>query len=399
MAGWEGFGCPQPSAMAKGGAPAAAALPAAATGGAGAHVPGAARGAGPGLADLARRSQELVDQQLELLDRVGRDQADPRLPGRLLQVDRLVVRARRNAHNLIVLAGGEPSRRWEGLAPLGEVAAVAVQDNPDAPRVDLEVADGLLVPGAASDDLANLLAELVDNATAFSAPETRVRVRGQEVGSGYVLEVEDQGLGMTDGELEAVNRRLAGDPAAGGDPEQGLGAWVAGRLAERHAIRVQLRRSPYGGVTALVFLPERLVVASEEPGPDAAGGPEPPEVPPARDQPPDAALVARMPTRRYVPQVPGDGQPAQAGPARQPRPRPGSRLGRRRPARRPRGPPRPLARAGPEHADQVPLGAGARPRRRRPRPARRPRRRRRPLGLTTPRRGRSSSSRPSCGGL
>jgi signal transduction histidine kinase len=298
-----------PSAMAKGGAPAAAALPGAATGGAGAQaLPGAARGAGPGLADLARRSQELVDQQLELLDRVGRDQADPRLPGRLLQVDRLAVRARRNAHNLIVLAGGEPSRRWEGLAPLGEVAAVAVQDNPDASRVDLEVADDLLVPGAASDDLANLLAELVDNATAFSAPETRGRVGGQEVGSGYVLEVEDQGLGMTDGELEAVNRRLAGDPAAGGDPEQGLGAWVAGRLAERHGIRVQLRRSPYGGVTALVFLPERLVVASEEPGPDAAGGPEPPEVPPARDQPPDAALVARMPTRRYVPQVPGDGQ-------------------------------------------------------------------------------------------
>ena len=190
------------------------------------------------------------------------------------------------------------------------MAAVAVQDNPDAPRVDLEVADSLLVPGAASDDLANLLAELVDNATAFSAPETRVRVGGQEVGSGYVLEVEDQGLGMTDGELEAVNRRLAGDPAAGGDPEQGLGAWVAGRLAERHGIRVQLRRSPYGGVTALVFLPERLVVASEEPGPDANGDPATPptEAPPASDQPQDAALVARMPTRRYVPQVPGNGQ-------------------------------------------------------------------------------------------
>ena len=119
--------------------------------------------------------------------------------------------------------------------PLGEVAAVAVQDNPDAHRVDLEVADGLCCAGAATDDLANLLAELVDNATAFSAPETRVRVGGQEVGSGYVLEVEDQGLGMTDGELEAVNRRLAGDPAAGGDPEQGLGAWVAGRLASATA--------------------------------------------------------------------------------------------------------------------------------------------------------------------
>jgi signal transduction histidine kinase len=277
---------------------------------------------GPGLADLARRSQELVDQQLELLDRVGRDQADPRLPGRLLQVDRLAVRARRNAHNLIVLAGGEPSRRWEGLAPLAEVAAVAVQDNPDAPRVGLEIAGDLLVPASAAGDLANLLAELVDNATSFSTPETSVRVGGQKVGSGYVLEVEDQGLGMTDGELEAVNRRLAGGPAAGGDLEQGLGTWVVGRLAERHGVRVQLRRSPYGGVTALVFLPERLVVASGEPGPGAPGGdparpaahrggPGGPAGPgsarPEGDRAGDAAL-ARMPTRRYVPQVPEDGR-------------------------------------------------------------------------------------------
>lgn len=203
--------------------------------------------AGPGLADLARRSQDLVDQQLELLDQVSRDQGDPKLPGRLLQVDRLAVRARRNAHNLIVLAGGEPARHWDGPAPLGEVAALAVSDNPDAARVDLDVAGDLLVAGPAAEDLANLLAELVDNATAFSAPETRVRVGGQEVGSGYVLEVEDRGLGMTDGELETVNRRLAGDPAAGDDLEQRLGAWVAGRLARRHDVRVQLRRSPYGG--------------------------------------------------------------------------------------------------------------------------------------------------------
>ena len=226
--------------------------------------------AGPGLADLARRSQDLVDQQLELLDQVSRDQGDPKLPGRLLQVDRLAVRARRNAHNLIVLAGGEPARHWDGPAPLGEVAALAVSDNPDAARVDLDVAGDLLVPGPAADDLANLLAELVDNATAFSAPETRVRVGGQEVGSGYVLEVEDRGLGMTDGELEAVNRRLTGDPvlgsAGGDDLEQRLGAWVAGRLARRHQVKVQLRRSPYGGVKALVFLPEALVTEAEPAG-------------------------------------------------------------------------------------------------------------------------------------
>ena len=242
--------------------------------GTGSHAEG-----GLGLADLARRSQDLVDQQLELLDQVARDQGDPKLPGRLLQVDRLAVRARRNAHNLIVLAGGEPSGHWDGPAPLAEVVALAVSDNPDAARIDLDVAGDLLVQGPAAEDLANLLAELVDNATAFSAPETRVRVGGQEVGSGYVLEVEDRGLGMTDGELEAVNRRLTGDPvlgsAGGDDLEQRLGAWVAGRLARRHQVKVQLRRSPYGGVKALVFLPEALVTEAAPAGggtPAADGG-------------------------------------------------------------------------------------------------------------------------------
>ena len=262
--------------------------------------------AGPGLADLARRSQDLVDQQLQLLDQAGRDQGDPKLPGRLLQLDRLAVRARRNAHNLVVLAGGEPARHWDGPAPLAEVAAVAVRDNPDAARVDLDVAGDLVVPGPAADDLASLLAELVDNATAFSTPETRVRVGGQEVGSGYVLEVEDRGLGMTDGELEAVNRRLAGDPAAGEDLDQRLGTWVAGRLARRHDVRVQLRRSAYGGVTALVFLPEALVQAAEPAAPDGPGAP-PPAVGPGGD-----AALASLPLRRYVTQVPDQSLPKRA---------------------------------------------------------------------------------------
>jgi hypothetical protein len=251
-------------------------------------------------------SQDLVDQQLQLLEQAGRDQADPKLPGRLLQLDRLAVRARRNAHNLIVLAGGEPARHWDGPAPLADVAAVAVRDNPDATRVDLDVAGALLVPARAADDLASLLAELVDNATSFSAPETRVRVGGQEVGSGYVLEVEDRGLGMTDGELEAVNRRLSGDPAAGADLDQRLGAWVAGRLARRHDVRVQLRRSAYGGVTALVFLPEPLVVAAEPAPPAGQDAP-----PPAAGQGEDATL-ARLPLRRYVTQVPDQPLPKRA---------------------------------------------------------------------------------------
>jgi Nitrate and nitrite sensing/Histidine kinase-, DNA gyrase B-, and HSP90-like ATPase len=267
----------------------------------------------PALLDLARRNQALVDEQRSLLVEATRNRADPKLPGKLLQLDRLVGHARRNAYNLIVLAGGEPSHRWERPTPLTEVARAAVRDNRDAARVDVQLADDRLVVGDAADDLAGLLAELVDNATAFSEPETRVRVSGQATGSGYVLEVEDRGLGMTDEELEEVNRRLSGRQVANGDLRQRFGTWVIGLLADRHDLKVRLRRSARGGVTALVFLPERLLV-----GPGAPRGerPAPTEAAPADAAPEDAApepagpepgqpAMTRLPTRRYLTHVPG----------------------------------------------------------------------------------------------
>jgi Nitrate and nitrite sensing/Histidine kinase-, DNA gyrase B-, and HSP90-like ATPase len=260
----------------------------------------------PALLDLARRSQALVDEQRTLLVEASRNRTDPKLPGKLLQLDRLVGHARRNAYNLIVLAGGEPSRRWQRPTPLTEVARAAVRDNRDAARVDLQLADDRLVAGAAADDLAGLLAELVDNATAFSEPETRVRVSGQATGSGYVLEVEDRGLGMTDQELQEVNARLAGRQSADGDLRQRFGTWVVGRLADRHHVRVRLRRSADGGVTALVFLPEALLV-----GPAAARG-ERPAAPDAAGSEQagtgtDRPAMARLPARRYLGHVPGAG--------------------------------------------------------------------------------------------
>jgi Histidine kinase-, DNA gyrase B-, and HSP90-like ATPase len=256
----------------------------------------------PGLAALARRGQELLDQQLELLGQAGGDQAGPGLAGRLPQIDRLALLARRNAHLLAVLAGGEPDRRWSGPAALVEVVAAAVGDHPEASRVDQLVADDRLLPGAAADDLANLLAELVDNAVAFSAPETRVRISGQRIGSGYVLEVEDRGLGMTDGELGEVNRVLGGGPVGTG---QRVGAWVAGRLAERHDVKVQLRRSAAGGVTALVCLPEGLALArpAATPGPGPSRGGRQP----ATEK---GGRLERLPLRRYLTGLPGGtGQP------------------------------------------------------------------------------------------
>jgi len=272
----------------------------------------------PALLDLARRNQALVDEQRTLLVEATRNRTDPKLPGKLLQLDRLVGHARRNAYNLIVLAGGEPSHRWERPTPLTEVARAAVRDNRDAARVDVQLADDRLVVGAAADDLAGLLAELVDNATAFSEPETRVRVSGQATGSGYVLEVEDRGLGMTDEELQEVNARLAGRQVADGDLRQRFGTWVIARLADRHDVKVRLRRSARGGVTALVFLPERLLV-----GPGAARGERvtSTDAAPTDAAPTDAAApeqagpetgqaaMTRLPARRYLTHVPGTKAP------------------------------------------------------------------------------------------
>jgi signal transduction histidine kinase len=264
----------------------------------------------PALLDLARRNQALVDEQRALLVEATRNRADPKLPGKLLQLDRLVGHARRNAYSLIVLAGGEPSRRWERPTPLTEVARAAVRDNRDAARVDVQLAEDRLLAGAAADDLAGLLAELVDNATAFSEPETRVRVSGQAAGSGYVLEVEDRGLGMTDEELQEVNGRLAGRQVADVDLRRRFGTWVIGRLAERHGIKVRLRRSARGGVTALVFLPERLLVGRGA-ARGEAGDVVPQPVEPGADQP----TMTRLPARRYLAQAPDASAPDAAVPA------------------------------------------------------------------------------------
>jgi signal transduction histidine kinase len=197
------------------------------------------------------------------------------------------------------------ARRGGRPVPLAEVAAAAVHANPGASRVDLAVAGDLLVPWKAADDLAHLLAELVDNAVAFSAPETRVRVGGRRAGPGYVVEVEDRGLGMTDGELAVVNRRLSGDPAAGHDPEQRLGAWVVGRLARPLDLTVRLRRSPQGGVSALVLLPERLVVASLPLRRSAGPAPEVDRALPMRSPHASLApdLAAGQPSRRATPRA------------------------------------------------------------------------------------------------
>jgi hypothetical protein len=172
---------------------------------------------------------------------------------------------RRNAEDLIVLSGAEPARRWSQPVPLVEVVRAALAEVEDYQRVELLPIDDIGLAGQAVSDVVHLLAELIENATSFSPPGTKVQIAGQAISSGYVLEIEDRGLGMSDEELVEANERLANPPIVDFALSRMLGLYVVARLAQRYAIKVQLRHSWYGGITALVLLPPTVAVRAPMP--------------------------------------------------------------------------------------------------------------------------------------
>jgi PAS domain S-box-containing protein len=217
------------------------------------------------LHNLARRSQGLVDRQLELIDELERNEVDPDRLDELFRMDHLATRMRRNVENLIVLSGVDQRRRWSESVPLRDVVEAAVAEVEDYSRVQVAGIDDLTLSGQAASDVAHLLAELVENATSFSSPTTGVEVSGGPAANGYVLEIEDHGIGMSDAELAEANRRLAAPLAADNIAvSRMMGFHVVGRLAARHGIRVQLRPRWFGGVTALVLLPVGLLGSTGE---------------------------------------------------------------------------------------------------------------------------------------
>jgi PAS domain S-box-containing protein len=234
------------------------------------------------LHNLARRSQGLVDRQLELIDELERGEIDPDRLDELFRMDHLATRMRRNVENLIVLSGVEQRRRWSESVPLRDVVDAAVAEVEEYSRVRVAGIHELTLSGQVASDVAHLLAELVENATSFSPPTTRVEIAGSPTGNGYLLEVEDHGIGMGEAELVEANRLLAEPLTADIAVSKMMGFHVVGRLAARHGIRVQLRHSWFGGITALVLLPSALLgSAGERPATapplpaDDAGSPEP----------------------------------------------------------------------------------------------------------------------------
>jgi signal transduction histidine kinase len=242
--------------------------------------PPATLAAGQTLLGLARRGQGLLDRQLQLIDELERDERDPdRLEG-FFRLDHLATRLRRNAETLLALAGTEPARRWERPVPVAGLLRATIAEVEEYPRVELLAFDQAEVAGAAGFDLVHLLAELVDNAVAFSPPTAAVTVAGRADRGGYLVEVTDRGLGMPEEELAWANQRLEGRSAGPAGPER-VGLVVVARLAGRHGIRVRLDRSPAGGVAATVWLPARLLTGVPAVPPSGAqvepeeGGPVP----------------------------------------------------------------------------------------------------------------------------
>ena len=221
---------------------------------------GLRRSIGDMFTNLARRSQTLIDRQLELIDDLERNETDPETLEHLFRLDHLATRMRRNAEDLIVLSGADPGRHWVQPMTVVDVVRAAAAEVEEYQRVELLPLADLEVAGHVAVDVIHLLAELIENATAFSPPNTKVQIAGQAVPHGYVIEVEDRGLGMSDEELIQANERLANPPEIDFALSRVLGLYVVGRLSQRHGIKVQLRHSWYGGVTALTLLPNSLLV-------------------------------------------------------------------------------------------------------------------------------------------
>ncbi|MBV7702963.1 ATP-binding protein [Nocardia nova] len=216
--------------------------------------------------NIAHRSQLVVHRQLEVLDQAERDADDPSYLQTLFALDHLATRARRNAENLIILGGERPARRWRNPVSLFDIVRSAAAETTDYQRVDITRLPDVRIAGHVVADVVHLLAELMDNATAFSPPQSRVRVDGRVIGGDVRLAVCDQGLGMDPAELGRRNELLSAAPDFGIAALTGdfrLGLFVVAALAGQHGLSVRLTESEYGGISAVVSIPATLLSSSE----------------------------------------------------------------------------------------------------------------------------------------
>ncbi|MDZ5443945.1 nitrate- and nitrite sensing domain-containing protein [Micromonospora sp. 4G57] len=256
--------------------------------------------------NLARRSQVLVERQLELLDDLEREESDPEQLENLFKLDHLAARMRRNDESLLVLAGTESTRRWTRPVGLAAVLLAASAEIEQYQRVRHDSSPDLHVVGHAVGDLVHLFAELLENATAFSRPDTIVRVTARAEGLGALVEIADQGLGMSPSGLAEANALLAEPPAADVAASERMGLFVVSHLGARHRIQIRLEGGE-GGLVAQVRIPAELLAPAPAPELDAPASPRMLTTPigaAIRPATPAAVPVTGLPASRRPTEVP-----------------------------------------------------------------------------------------------
>jgi signal transduction histidine kinase len=215
---------------------------------------------------VGRRTQNLVSRQTALIDRLEHQEADPRRLRDLYRLDHIASRLHRNAGSLVVLSGGAAGTDGHGNPlRLADVVRLALGEIEDYPRVTVDVPADIVLTPAAIGDLILVLAELMENATAFSPPDTRVTVAATATRAGARCTVTDHGIGLSPDRLAEENSRLARRERLDLAPTRVLGLFVVGRLARRHGLAVELTPTPGGGVTATVDLPSALLIPTPTP--------------------------------------------------------------------------------------------------------------------------------------
>ncbi len=213
--------------------------------------------------NLARRSQSLLHRQLTLLDGMERRASNPDELEDLFRIDHLTTRMRRHAESLIILSGDAPARGWRRPVPFVDVLRAAVAEVEDYTRIKVTADTGAALSGPTVANVIHMIAELAENAVTFSPPNTPVQLTGDVVGRGFAVEIEDRGLGLSDERRAELNQLLDNPPAFDLSGSDQLGLFVASQLARKHNIKISLRSSPYGGTTAIVLIPQSLVVPEE----------------------------------------------------------------------------------------------------------------------------------------
>ncbi len=227
--------------------------------------------------NVARRDQTLLKRLLSQLDQLERSEENPDTLDSLFKLDHLATRMRRNAESLLVLAGRESSRRRRQPMPLTDVVRSASSEIEHYERVDLAQYVDPAMLGHSALPTAHLLAELLENATRYSDPGSRVSVETNEGPKGIRVTIADTGLGMSTEELEKYNDRIANPPADDVIAAEKMGFYVVGRLASKLEASIVLSKGETKGTVATVDLAPALfvpgsVATTEEPDTDFGMG-------------------------------------------------------------------------------------------------------------------------------